>query len=566
MARERRSAAVNASARHAAARDDSRELPGDLPAEAGCRAMMQRLQQDTTAAASVFEYAADHPAERTGALPGARWKVLIADDEAGVHDATVYALRGVEVEGAGLTLLHAFSAAETLEVLAAHPDTAVLLLDAVMESDTAGLDAVPRIRGELGRRDLRIVLRTGQPGYAPELSALRDHDIDDYRAKAELTRTRLIATLTAAIRGFRQRRFMRDRFEAALDATVDVILMFDAADQRLLYANAGARSLLGLDPAHSTQAIGLAQLLPGLAPREVQSLVAQAGSDASTMHLLETELCTADGRRVALEARVQVACAGPQGAHTLVLVARDLSERRELERRRSEFVSLVSHELRTPLASVYGALDLLVTDPQGRMAEQDRSLLDMAFQSCTRLVRIADDMLLAARLDADRLGFHLAPAIVSRCVEAAVGEARTRLGTQDGRTLPGIVIRDASAQCAALIDSDRFLQIVDNLLANAVRYVPRGPDVEVWIRREREGVAVDVVDHGPGVPEAFLPRLFERFARAEGQAHDGGSGLGLSLSRALARGMGGDLRHAPTPGGGATFTLWVPAADPGELR
>jgi signal transduction histidine kinase len=221
--------------------------------------------------------------------------------------------------------------------------------------------------------------------------------------------------------------------------------------------------------------------------------------------------------------------------------------------------------LRTPLASVYGALDLLVTDPQGLMAEQDRSLLDMAFHSCGRLVRIADDMLLAARLDADRLGFRLAPAMVSRCVEAAVGEARTRLGVQDGRTVPGIVVRDASAQCAALIDSDRFLQIIDNLLANAVRYVPEGPDIEVRIRREGEGVAVDVVDRGPGVPAAFLPRLFERFARAEGQSRDGGSGLGLSLSRSLARGMGGDLRHAPTPGGGATFTLWVPAAMPEPL-
>jgi signal transduction histidine kinase len=241
-------------------------------------------------------------------------------------------------------------------------------------------------------------------------------------------------------------------------------------------------------------------------------------------------------------------------------VARDLSERRELERSRSEFVSLVSHELRTPLASVYGALDLLVTDPQGEMTEQERGLLDMAFQSCGRLVRIADDMLLAARLDADRLGFRLAPAVVSRCVEAAVDEARTRLGNPDGRTVPGIVISDASGQSKALIDSDRFLQIMDNLLANAVRYVRDGPDVEVRIRRERDGIAVDVVDHGPGVPAAFLPRLFERFARAEGQSHDGGSGLGLSLSRALARGMGGDLWHAPTPGGGATFTIRVPAA------
>ncbi len=132
------------------------------------------------------------------------WKVLVVDDDAEVHQATVFALSEVIVCGRPLELLHAFSASEARTVLAASRDVAVILLDVVMERHDAGLDLVRVIRQELGLSDARIVLRTGQPGYAPELSIIREYDINDYRTKAELTHTRLITTLTAAIRSYEQ--------------------------------------------------------------------------------------------------------------------------------------------------------------------------------------------------------------------------------------------------------------------------------------------------------------------------------------------------------------------------
>lgn len=130
------------------------------------------------------------------------WTVLVVDDEPDVYAATCLALRGVEVLGRPLRFLHAESGEEAFALLSHAPDVAVILLDVVMESESAGLDLVARIRGELGMHKPRIILRTGQPGYAPEMQAIRDYDINDYRIKSELTRTRLYTVLTAALRSY----------------------------------------------------------------------------------------------------------------------------------------------------------------------------------------------------------------------------------------------------------------------------------------------------------------------------------------------------------------------------
>ncbi len=137
------------------------------------------------------------------------WRLLVVDDDEDVHDATRFALQGVTVLGRPLQLLHARSAAEARATLAHERDVAVILLDVVMESERAGLDLVREIRGALGQTDVRIVLRTGQPGYAPELSTIRDYDVNDYKTKSELTQARLFATLTTSIRSYSQLQTIR---------------------------------------------------------------------------------------------------------------------------------------------------------------------------------------------------------------------------------------------------------------------------------------------------------------------------------------------------------------------
>lgn len=135
---------------------------------------------------------------------GLVWRLMIIDDEPDVHRATTFALAGVKILGRPLQFLHAYSAAEATQQLRTEQDVAVVLLDVVMEREDAGLALVKTIRQDLRLTELRIILRTGQPGYAPEIETIHDFDINDYKTKSELTRTKLYAAVTAAVRAYEQ--------------------------------------------------------------------------------------------------------------------------------------------------------------------------------------------------------------------------------------------------------------------------------------------------------------------------------------------------------------------------
>lgn len=137
------------------------------------------------------------------AAPSAPWRVLIADDEEEIHVVTALALSGFKFKGRGLQFLHAYSAAQAKETMRTEPDIALLLLDVVMESDQAGLEVVEYVRGPLNNPFTRIVLRTGQPGQAPELEVITRYDINDYKHKTELTRQRLLTTICTSLSTYR---------------------------------------------------------------------------------------------------------------------------------------------------------------------------------------------------------------------------------------------------------------------------------------------------------------------------------------------------------------------------
>ncbi|MBV8047617.1 MAG: DUF3369 domain-containing protein [Paludibacterium sp.] len=130
------------------------------------------------------------------------WKVLIIDDEKDVHTATRLAIQDIRFKDKALALLYASSAEEGFQVIAANPDLALVLLDVVMETDDAGLRLVRRIRSELNNQTVRIVLRTGQPGQAPEQEVILDYDINDYKTKTELTVQKLFTTVIASLRAY----------------------------------------------------------------------------------------------------------------------------------------------------------------------------------------------------------------------------------------------------------------------------------------------------------------------------------------------------------------------------
>lgn len=168
-----------------------------------------------------------------GASRPESWRILIVDDDPDVHVTTEFALGSETILNRPLQFLHAYSASEAETLLTKLNDIAVILLDVVMETDDAGLRLVHTIRDTLGLSTPRIILRTGQPGYAPEHDVIRDYDIDDYRTKAELSKVRLFTSVTTALRAFDRLRQLLDANQRLEKMTRELeILNIDYLEQR----------------------------------------------------------------------------------------------------------------------------------------------------------------------------------------------------------------------------------------------------------------------------------------------------------------------------------------------
>ena len=239
-------------------------------------------------------------------------------------------------------------------------------------------------------------------------------------------------------------------------------------------------------------------------------------------------------------------CSLVAGGAVLLRAAR--RERRDAMRK-TEFVSNVSHELRTPLTSIRMYSELLAEDRIAGTERRRRALGTIAAESI-RLSRLVNGVLDFSRLEQNRRKYDLEPVDLAALAREIAGEA--------GRPAPA-----AGADPApALADRDAVRQIVLNLLDNAAKYAPGAPpEVETGVLADGRA-ALRVLDRGPGVPPRAAKKIFERFYRADDAttSETGGNGLGLSISRRLARGMGGELSYRPRAGGGSVFELTLPAA------
>ncbi|TJZ76307.1 GGDEF/EAL domain-containing response regulator [Chitiniphilus eburneus] len=206
-----------------------------------------------------------------------RWRILVVDDEPDVHLATTFALKDEIILDRPLELLHAYSGDEALQMLSREPDIAVVLLDVVMNGSEDGLAVAHAIRHQLNLKELRIVLRTGHPGYAPEYAVIRDYGINDYKTKSELTQIRLQTTLTTAIRSYQQLKTVdanRRGLEMIIEASAS---LFERRTQESFAAGALAHliALLGL-PHHGLIAIHQPST-PGTRPPHAWLIASAAG-------------------------------------------------------------------------------------------------------------------------------------------------------------------------------------------------------------------------------------------------------------------------------------------------
>jgi len=235
-------------------------------------------------------------------------------------------------------------------------------------------------------------------------------------------------------------------------------------------------------------------------------------------------------------------------------IAYDISERKKIDRMKNEFVSTVSHELRTPLTSIRGSLGLIGGGIAGQLPPQAAELVQIAYKNSERLVRLINDILDIEKIESGKMQFDLRVQPLLLLVQHAL-EATQGFGAQYG---VGIRLASSADDARVRVDGDRLIQIVTNLVSNAVKFSPAGSEVAVSVERRPGGVRVAVADRGPGIPEEFRSRIFEKFSQADSSdtRQKGGTGLGLAITKSLAESMGGRIGFETSGAGTVFWTEW----------
>jgi PAS domain S-box-containing protein len=315
-----------------------------------------------------------------------------------------------------------------------------------------------------------------------------------------------------------------------------------AADERgrIVTANPAARRLLGYDVTDPLP--DLAELFRLKAAREVVDAVLQG----QTVQDRELEI---DERAVLMNAR-------PLPSGGAVLVMHDLTDLRRLEAVRRDFVANVSHELKTPLTSISGYAETLLADtPDG---ETGRKFLTTILDNSRRMQRLVDDLLDLARIESGRWQPEREPVDVASAAQDTWNELAERAASRS--VALGVEIEPGAEMVFA--DNDAVHQILTNLFDNSLRYSGPGGRIVCRTRSEAGGVSVSVTDNGSGIVHEHLPRIFERFYRADPSRsrEEGGTGLGLAIVKHLVEAHGGNVYAKSERGAGTTVTCWFPGS------
>jgi signal transduction histidine kinase/CheY-like chemotaxis protein len=565
-----------------------------------------------------------HLIDDSGAEPevsGARkWKIAVIDDDQAVHEGTRFALSDYSLNGQGLEILSAYSGNEGRALMRAHPDIAAVLLDVIMETDAAGLDLVEYIRNELHNETVRIILRTGQPGQAPERRVIVQYDINDYKAKTELTADKLFTSLTAALRSYQQLERMvqtRRGLEIIIDAA-STLYDFKSMQRLAEGVLTQIASLLNVDCA------GILVLRDGGDISDEFSVLAGSGCYSRFIGSSGAKELDADLRSMVeaafqrrkhefVDQRTVLYIRTGSGREVVVL----LQAERQLSETDRSLVEIFGSRLSIAFDNVilYQQLQEANAQLEDRVVQRTRALMQANRRLSAQWLRlqrangfkneilgtVAHDLknplgvilgrtemlteLIAAGTSRENINAqvdHIRDAtkrltsMVDHLISDAMADAfdiTIRREPVDIAALVGEVADanqllavnkqqsvtvSAAPNLITVCDADRIREAIDNLISNAIKYSPIGGRISVLVGQEANKSMIRVVDQGAGLSPEDIGRLFGRFQRlsAKPTAGESSTGLGLSIVKRIVDMHGGEVT-ASSAGPGQGSTFTI---------
>ncbi len=342
---------------------------------------------------------------------------------------------------------------------------------------------------------------------------------------------------------------------AAIIQSSDDAIMSKTLDGIITSWNPGAEKMFGY---RADEAIGnsILMLFPEGQEDEEQVILKKLQRGENIEHF-ETTRIDKQGNQLEISVSISPIIDDKGNVIGASKIARDISERKRLERMKTEFISTVSHELRTPLTSIRGALGLVLGKFAQGLPKKVQSMLEMADRNSERLTLLINDILDLEKIESERLAFDFneldlleltKQALVDNQGYAAKHKVKLRLQTD-------------IEQAYIHGDSHRLLQVFANLISNAVKYSPTGEDVLIHLSKQKTIYRIAVVDKGEGIPEAFRQHIFKRFAQADSSdtRKKGGTGLGLSISKAIIKHHHGKIDYDSKIGESTCFYFDLPA-------
>lgn len=337
---------------------------------------------------------------------------------------------------------------------------------------------------------------------------------------------------------------------AIVDKAVDVICTIDDKNLEFSAVNPAALDVWGYAP-HELIGRRMTDLLPAGEVAKTTRAFIEMADGKSSVKAFDTRILRKDG------AIVDMVWSATWSAEqkSLFCVAHDVTERKELERLKQEFVAMVSHDLRTPLTSIQFAISYVLLMAADKIPPDALEELEAADRIGENLINFVNSMLDMEKLEAGRLELNLERMKISNLITRAVESVQGFAHRNE------ITVEKPLTDAVLVADEDRLLQVLVNLLSNAIKFSPRGSSVVIQVQEVENTVQISVRDEGRGIPEDFCDAIFDRFQQVRMTSfRQKGTGLGLAIAKAMVEAHGGTIGLESEEGKGSTFWFRIPTA------